>query len=210
LPWGTLTETPDLWDPPSLRRYLGLALFFVGFGLIAGTSGLALFVTDNDSDSSRAFAFALVQTQGVATAASKTSAEALVVDTVRAREIRDSEGIAREIAERENLKSCPGTSAYEVENRCGSGASNYVGAPVSSPPALPVAPTDHVENTPGIEVNATPLTDPAPAVVEAPAPETSAPKEQKTARQQSGHRHAYHDSRPRRGRYAQQHFWPFW
>lgn len=231
--WGTLTEIRGTWEPPSLRQRLGLALFSIGLGLIAGTGGLALIVADNDSDPQRASAFALVQMPSVATLAPKTSAEAPLVDAVLAREIRDSDSISREIAKRANLKSCPGTSAYEAENRCGSSAASNpdMTAPASSPPALAVVPTSDdshsqviaeahppasVENTPVAEVNATPSADAGPAVVEAPAPEASAAKEPKTARPQSGHRPAYQqssawfDSRPRRGRYAQQHFWPFW
>ena len=216
LRWGALTEIRNLWEPPSLRRR---ALSFVGFGLIASVSGLALLVADNDSDPRRAFEFAPVQTPSVVAASAKPSAEVPLVHAILVHESGDSDSIPREITKRENLKSCPG---YGAENRCGSGAASNSGiaapvsspskpetAPVSSPPALTIVPTVDVENTPVVGINAAPSTDAGPAVVEAPAPEVSVAKERKTSRQQSGHRHAYQQS-SRRGRYAKQHFWPFW
>ena len=228
LPWGTLTEIRDLWEPLGFRRR---ALSFVGFGLIASASGLALIALDSDSDPRRAFEVALVQTSSVATAAPMTSAEAPLVHATRAREIRDLDGVTLEIEKGENPKSCPGTPSYEAENRCGSGAASNPGmaaplsspsnrdmaAPVSGRPPLSVIPTSAVENTPTAEVNATPSTDAGPAGVEAPALEVPATTERKTVRQQNVRRHAdqqssaWFDSRPGRGRYAQQrHFWPFW
>ena len=59
LPWGTLTEIRDLWEPRGFRQR---ALSFVGCGLIAGASGLALIALDSDSDARRALEVALVQT----------------------------------------------------------------------------------------------------------------------------------------------------
>ena len=53
LMWGTLTEIRDMWVLPSVRQRLGLALFSIGVGLIAGTGGLALIVADQDSDPRR-------------------------------------------------------------------------------------------------------------------------------------------------------------
>jgi hypothetical protein len=231
--WGLLAEIRDLWVPPSLRRRLSLMLAFLGFGLIAGTSGVALIVADTDSDPRSAFAFASLETLNVGAAAPKTSAEVPRVDTVVAREIAEPDGAAREIASRENFKSCPGTSADEVENRCGAGAVSNPGmvAAVSNPPASAVVPTGadshgpgiaqslpaaSVESTPVTEASAPQSTDVVPAVIEPPASEVAATKPRKTARQQSGQRHAHQpssawfDSRPRRGRYAQHPFWPFW
>ena len=45
---GTITELCDVWVLPSVRQRLGLALFSMGVGLIAGTGGLALIVADQD------------------------------------------------------------------------------------------------------------------------------------------------------------------
>jgi hypothetical protein len=58
--WGTLTEVRDVWVLPSVRQRLGLALFSMGVGLIAGTGGLALIVADQDSDPRGVFAYAPV------------------------------------------------------------------------------------------------------------------------------------------------------
>jgi hypothetical protein len=224
LSWGLLTEMRDLWVPPRLRQRLSLMLAFLGFGLIAGTSGVALIVADTDSDPRSAFAFAPVQTPTVATAAPESNVEGPLPKTVLAREVIASNGMTREIANRENVKTCPSTS-YASDNRCGPGeASNpEMAAPVSNSSASTVVPTGDAsegtiiaepqpaasgESTPVLEVSAMPPTDAEAAVVEAPAPEASTAKPRKTARQQSGQRHAY--QQPRRGRYAQHPFWPFW
>ncbi len=232
LSWGLLAEIRDLWVPPRLRRRLSLMLAFLGFGLIAGTSGVALIVADTDSDPRSAFAFAPVQTPTVATAAPEPNVEGPLPKVVLAREAIDSNGTTREVANRENVKACPSTS-YASDNRCGSGAASIseIAAPVSNSSASTVVPRGDDsegtiiaepqpaasgESTPVLEVSATPPTDAAAAVVEAPAPEASTTKPRKTARQQSGQRHAHQqssawfDSRPRRGRYAQHPFWPFW
>ena len=60
--WGTLTEVRDVSVLPSVRQRLGLVLFSMGVGLIAGTGGLALIVADQDSDPRGVFAYAPVQT----------------------------------------------------------------------------------------------------------------------------------------------------
>jgi hypothetical protein len=207
-------------------------LAFLGFGLIAGTSGVALIVADTDSAPRSAFAFAPVQTPTVATAAPEPNVERPLPKAVLAREGTDSNGMTREVANRENVKACPSRS-YASDNRCGSGAASNseLAAPVSNSSASTVVPTGDdsegtiiaepqpatsSESTPVLEVSTTPPTDAAAAVVEAPAPEASTTKPRKTARQQSGQRHAHQqssasfDSRPRRGRYAQHPFWPFW
>jgi hypothetical protein len=143
---------------------------------------------------------------------SAASAEAPLVHETLAHETRDFDGVTREIAKGENLKSCPGTAS--AENRCGSGAASNpeIAAPVFSPsnpdmaapvfgrPPLAVVPGADVENTPTAEVKATASSDVGPAGVEAPALKMRATTEQRTVRQQ-----------PRRAHYAQQrHFWPFW
>jgi hypothetical protein len=208
LPWSTSTEIRDLWEPRGFRQR---ALSFFGFGLIAGASGVALIALDSDSGHGSAFEAALVQTPSVTTAA---SAEAPLVHAALAPEIRDLDGVTREIAKRENPTSCPDALLYEAENRCGSDvASNpenatpvsspsNLGTPtlVSNPPLSAVVPTSDVENTPTTEVNATLSTDAGPTGVEVPALKVLATTERKRVRQQ-----------PSRGRYAQQrHFWPFW
>jgi hypothetical protein len=232
LSWGLLAEIRDLWVPPSLRRRLSLMLAFLGFGLIAGTSGVALIVADTDSDPRSAFAFAPLETLNVGAAAPEANVEGPLPKAVLAHEVIDSNGTTREVGNRENVKACPST-AYAPDNRCGSGAASIseIAAPVSNSSASTVVPTGDAsegtiiaeprpaasdESTPVLEVSATPPTDAAAAVVEAPAPEASTTKPRKTARQQSGQRHAHQqssawfDSRPRRGRYAQHPFWPFW
>jgi hypothetical protein len=74
---GTLTEVRDVWVLPSVRHRLGLALFSMGVGLIAGTGGLALIVADQDSDPRGVFAFAPVQTlQHVPTGVNRDSQDA--------------------------------------------------------------------------------------------------------------------------------------
>jgi hypothetical protein len=223
---GTLTEIRDVWVPPSLRQRLGLALFSIGLGLIAGTSGIGLIVAESNSDPRGAFAFAPVQTPAVATAAAKPDAEMPPVKTVLAREITDSNAITREIAKRENVKPCRGWS-HDADNQCLSDPTSNPepAAPGSNPLVAAVVPTGHVgdrtivaelhpaaslENTQTVEVSAPLSTDAVPAPVETPTLEPPATQ----PRQRSGQRHTYQQSsalfdfHPRRGR--QQHFWPFW
>jgi len=119
--WGLLAEIRDLWVPPSLRRRLSLMLAFLGFGLIAGTSGVALIVADSDSDPRSAFAFAPLETLNVGAAAPEANVEGPLPKAVLAREVIDLNGTTREVANRENVKACPSTS-YASDNRCGSGA----------------------------------------------------------------------------------------
>ena len=179
--WGTLTEIRDTWEPPSLRQRLGLALFSIGLGLIAGTGGLALIVADNDSDPQRAYPHSrLCRCQVLQRLLRSRVRRRRLSKTVLAREIRDSDSISREIAKRANLKSCPGTSAYEAENRCGSSAASNpdMTAPASSPPACRGSPNGDdshsqviaeahpaasVENTPIVEVTPRHQTDAGPA-----------------------------------------------
>jgi hypothetical protein len=230
--WGLLAEIRDLWVPPPLRRRLSLMLAFLGFGLIAGTSGVALIVADTDSDPRSAFAFTPVQMPTVATTAPEPNVEGPLPKVVIPREVIDSNGTTREVANSENVKACPSRS-FASDNRCGSGTASIseIAAPVSNSSALTDVPRGDDsegtiiaepqpaasgESTPVLEVRATPPTDATAALVEAPAPESSTTKPRKTARQQSGQRHAHQqssawfDSRPRRGRYAQHPFWPFW
>src|ERR1700686_3717578 len=110
LSWGTLTEIRDLWVPPRLRRRLSLMLAFLGFGLIAGTSGVALIVADTDSDPRSAFAFTPVQIPTVATTAPEPNVEGPLPKAVLAREVIDSNGTTREVANREGVKGGPSTS----------------------------------------------------------------------------------------------------
>jgi hypothetical protein len=230
LPWGTLTEVRDVWVSPSVRQRLGLVLFSMGVGLIAGTGGLALVVADQDSDARNVFAFTPVQTLAVGTAVPTPDPEVPPVKTVLAREVTDSNTITREITKRENGKACR-NSSNEADSPCVSDPKSNPepAAPESNSPAAVVVPTGHVsdgtivaeshpaasrESTPSDEVSATRSTDAAPAVVETPTLEPPAAKPRTTERQQSGQRHpsrqswAFFDSRARRGR--QQHFWPFW
>src|ERR1700738_3240031 len=140
--WGLLAEIRDLWVPPRLRRRLSLMLAFLGFGLIAGTSGVALIVADTDSDPRSAFAFAPVQTPTVDTAAPESNVEGPLPKAVLAREGFDWAGRTREIANRENVKACPSTS-YTSDNGCGPGAASNpeMAAPVSNSSASVVVPT---------------------------------------------------------------------
>ena len=175
LSWGLLAEIRDLWVPPRLRRRLSLMLAFLGFGLIAGTSGVALIVADTDTEPRSAFAFTPVQTPTVATTAPEPNVEGPLPKVVLAREVIDSNGTTREVANRENVKACPSTP-YASDNRCGSGAASIseIAAPVSNSSASTVVPRgDDSEGTiiaepqpaasgesaPVLEVSATPPTD---------------------------------------------------
>ena len=222
---GTLSEVRDVWVLPSVRQRLGLALFSMGVGLIAGTGGLALIVADQDSDPRGAFAFAPVP-PAVATAAAKPDAEMPPVKTVLAREITDSNAITREIAKRENVKPCRGWS-HDADNQCLSDPTSNPepAAPGSNPLVAAVVRTEHgsdrtivaelhpaasLENRQTVEAGAPLSTDAVPAPVETPTLEPPATQ----PRQRSGQHHTYQQSsalfdfHPRRGR--QQHFWPFW
>ena len=225
LMWGTLTEVRDVSVLPSVRQRLGLVLFSMGVGLIAGTGGLALIVADQDSDPRGVFAFAPVQTLAVATAAPKSDVEAPPAKTVLAREVSDPNAITPEIAKRENVKPCRGLS-YEADSPCvlEPTSNPELAAPEPNPPVAAVVRTGHGSDrtivaelhpaasldTQTVEVSAPLSTDAVPAPVETPTLEPPATQ----PRQRSGQRHTYQQSsalfdfHPRRGR--QQHFWPFW
>jgi hypothetical protein len=228
LPWGNLTDIYDLWVPASLRRRLSLTLAFLGFGFIAGTSGLALIATDNASDPRSAFAFAPLQSASVGAAASTTPAGMPRVETALARQTTSqatsSDGIA----------SCAGKSGKDADARCASdptsnAASKTVPADTASAPAAALEsaladsprpaiansePAIPVASIPTPEEDASKPAEVALSIAEASAPIPAAAKPQKTARQQSGRRHASQQSsawlepHSRRGR--AQHFWPFW
>ena len=225
LMWGTLTEVRDVCVLPSVRQRLGLVLFSMGVGLIAGTGGLALIVADQDSDPRGVFAYAPVQTLAVATAAPKSDVEAPPAKTVLAREVSDPNAITPEIAKRENVKPCRGLS-YEADSPCvlEPTSNPELAAPEPNPPVAAVVRTGHGSDrtivaelhpaasldTQTVEVSAPLSTDAVPAPVETPTLEPPATQ----PRQRSGQRHTYQQSsalfdfHPRRGR--QQHFWPFW
>ena len=228
LPWGSLTEVRDVWVLPSVRQRLGLALFSIGVGLIASTGGLALVAADQDFDPASAFALAPVQAPPVATVAAKSDPEVPLVQTVLARVVTHANPTAHEIAKREDIKPCGGSSA---DDAClpDTKSTPEPAAPESNSPAAAVLPTGHVsdgtivtelhlaasrESAPSDEISATRSTDAAPAVVETPTQELPPTKPRKMERQQSGQRHPYQQSwalfdlHPRRGR--QQRFWPFW
>jgi hypothetical protein len=194
---GTLTEVRDVWVLPSVRHRLGLALFSMGVGLIAGTGGLALIVADQDSDPRGVFAFAPVQTLAVTTAAPKSDVEAPPL----AREVSDPNAIPPEIAKREIAAPEPNLPVAAVV-RTGHGGDRTIVAELH--------PAASLENTQTVEVSTPLSTDAVPAPVETPTPEPPATQ----PRQRSGQRHTYQQSsalfdfHPRRGR--QQHFWPFW
>jgi hypothetical protein len=217
-----------VWVLPSVRQRLGLALFSIGVGLIASTGGLALIAADQDSDPPSAFALAPVQAPPVATVAAKSVPEVPLVQTVLPRVVTHANPITHEIAKREDIKPCGGSSA---DDACLSDTKSTPepAAPESNSPAAAVLPTGHVsdativteshlaasrESAPSDEISATRSTDAALAVVETPTQESPSTKPRKMERQQSGQRHPYQqswalfDSHPRRGR--QQHFWPFW
>jgi hypothetical protein len=232
LPWGNLTDIYDLWVPASLRRRLSLTLAFLGFGFIAGTSGLALIATDNASDPRSAFAFAPLQSASVGAAASTTPAGMPRVETALVRQTTSQ--ATSQATSSDGVASCAGKSRDDADARCASDAASNaasktvpadtVSAPAAagestladsprpaianSEPAVPVA------STPTPEEDASKPTEVALSVAEAPAPIPAAAKPQKTARQQSGRRHASQQSsawlepHSRRGR--AQHFWPFW
>ena len=103
---------------PTVRQRLGLALFSIGVGLIAGTGGLALIVADQDSDPRNVFAFTPLQTLAVGTAVPIPDPQVPPVKTVLAREVSDPNAITPEIAKRENAKPCRGfcrQGAYGLE-----------------------------------------------------------------------------------------------
>ena len=222
---GTLTEVRDVSVLPSVRQRLGLVLFSMGVGLIAGTGGLALIVADQDSDPRGVFAYAPVQTLAVATAAPKSDVEAPPAKTVLAREVSDPNAITPEIAKRENVKPCRGLS-YEADSPCvlEPTSNPELAAPEPNPPVAAVVRTGHGSDrtivaelhpaasldTQTVEVSAPLSTDAVPAPVETLTLEPPATQ----PRQRSGQRHTYQQSpalfdfHPRRGR--QQHFWPFW
>jgi hypothetical protein len=213
VPSGMFSDLCDRWIPPGMRRGLSVTLAFMGFGLVAGASGLALIAADNDTDPRSAFAFSPVQPARVETAV-KAPADMPRVETVMAREVTGADII----------RPCAGKPGDDAD-RCVSDAASKPRTPdpVSAPATAAEAVT---ADTPRPAVS---TSEPAVSVASAPAPEEDAPsksaervaplveeavlpapaaKPQKTARQQGGRRYAQ-SSAPRRSRYAQ-HFWPFW
>ncbi|HEY7242988.1 MAG TPA: hypothetical protein VH678_03790 [Xanthobacteraceae bacterium] len=232
LGWSTLAEIRDLWLPPRLRRRFALVSSFLGFGLIAGASGLSLIAADDDSNPRSAFAFAPLETANVGTAAANANAQVRAVETALAPEAARSDSTTREIGKRESFNSCMPSSAHGAANRCavsvtasnpeahdaasdpppstavpGSSDSHAGGSP--APVLAHAEPPAPAVTTPVVELSQPKTADALPAAVEPPVAETPAPKPRRTARQQNGYRHAYQQS-ARHGRYAQQHFWPFW
>ncbi len=200
--WSTLAELRDFWAP-LLRRRLALALSFLGFGLIAGTSGLTLVVADNESDPRSAYAFAPLERPTATSAAPNASAEVPIVETVVPRQVTEPDRVAREIA-----ASTPEPAASASDPRLAT-AANAAQARAGGSPGPVTAQSEQAapaESTPVVEASGPQSGDSVPAAVEPPTPQTAPVRPRKTARQQSGHRQAY--QQPRR-RYAQP-FWPFW
>jgi hypothetical protein len=177
-----------------LGRKLGLAIAFVGFGLVAGTSGMALLVTESDNDPVTAFALAPLPSRDVKP---HIWSEAAVPagEVVAAAKADRAQGAAPCIA------GCGGDEAPTIEPVAGAtrpvpeweGAAGENSAPAA--PAIPAAPaapallgsaTVAAAAPPGDESVSEPAAATPPSV-EAPAAAPVAPpaKPRKTVRRAS-------------------------
>jgi hypothetical protein len=174
--------------------YLGQALAFTIFGLVACTSGAVLLV-------------ATAETSAVAPATAETPAVASV--------------LAQKVTKADGIKSCQRNASDDVDANC-AGVARDAGVihPVTDLPATAeilighnneaaVAPESAV-----LVASTPPLKEDTPESTDAAPPSS---KSRKTAHHQSSHRYSYagssfwlFDHHYRRGDYARQRPWHFW
>ena len=207
---GLIPEFTHFRSAPNLRRKLTLALAFTAFGLVAGASGIALLVAEDDSDPRSAFALARLPSPAEERAATIATIETPATPVAQA-------VLPPQVAKVETLKPCARGASGTPEADCDSGASRKpeVALAVTAPPAAGDVPSgqsgEPAEAAPrpvALVANAPPLEEgivaPANATVPAPAAEAVAP-----ARPAATPRRTAHNQARRAHQYQQFSLWPF-
>ena len=171
---GLIPEFTHFRAPPNLRRKLTLALAFTTLGLVAGASGVALLVAEDDSDPRSAFALAQLP------APAEERATAIATIEIPATPVAQAV-LPPQVAKAETPKPC-------AETDCDSGAGRKpeVALAVTAPPAAGDVPrgqsSEPAEAAPrpaALVANAPPLEEgtvtPANATAPASAAEAVAP-----------------------------------
>jgi hypothetical protein len=207
---GLIPEFTHFQAAPNLRRKLTLALAFTAIGLVAGASGVALLVAEDDSDPRSAFALARLPSQAEERATTITTIETPATPVAQA-------VLPSQIAKVEAVKPCARNASGAPEADCDSGASRKpeVVLAVTAPPAASDAPRgqsgEPAEAAPrpaALVANAPPLEEgtvaPANATAPVQAAEAVAP-----ARPAATPRRTAHNQARRAPQYQQFSLWPF-
>src|SRR3974390_2722963 len=127
---GLIPEFTHFRSAPNLRRKLALAFAFTAFGLVAGASGVALLVAEDDSDPRSAFALARLPSPAEERATTMATVEVPATPVAQA-------VLPPQIAKVETSKACARNASGTPETDCDSGASRKpeVALAVSAPPA---------------------------------------------------------------------------
>ena len=207
---GLIPEFTHFRSAPNLRRKLSLALAFTAFGLLAGASGVALLVAEDDSDPRSAFALARLPSPAEERAATIATIE--MPATPVAQPV-----LPPQVAKVETLKPCGRSASGAIEADCDSGAGRKpeVVLAVTAPPAAGESPrgqsSEPAEAAPrpaALVADAPPLEEgtvaPANATAPASAAEAVAP-----ARPAATPRRTAHNQARRAHQYQQFSVWPF-
>ena len=207
---GLIPEFTHFRAAPNLRRKLTLALAFTAFGLVAGASGVALLVAEDDSDPRSAFALARLPSPAEERATAINTIEMSVTPVAQA-------VLPPQVAKVETLKPCGRSASGAIEADCDSGAGRKpeVVLAVTAPPAAGESPrgqsSEPAEAAPrpaALVANAPPLEEgtvtPANATAPASAAEAVAP-----ARPAATPRRTAHNQARRAPQYQQFSVWPF-
>jgi hypothetical protein len=208
---GLIPEFTHFRAAPDLRRKLTLALAFTAFGLVAGASGVALLVAEDDSDPRSAFALARLPSPAEEQATTITTIEMPATPVAQA-------VLPPQVAKVETLKPCGRSASGAREADCDPGASRKpeVVLAVTAPPAAGDAPSgqssEPAEAAPrpaALVANAPPPLEegtvvPVNATAPAPAAEAVAP-----ARPAATPRRTAHNQARRAPHYQQYSVWPF-
>ena len=207
---GLIPEFTHFRAAPNLRRKLTLALAFTTLGLVAGASGVALLVAEDDSDPRSAFALAQLP------APAEERATAIATIEIPATPVAQAV-LPPQVAKAETLKPCARSASGTPQADCDSGASRKpeVILAVTAPPAAGDAPrgqsSEPAEAAPrpaALVADAPPLEEgtvaPANATAPASAAEAVAP-----ARPAATARRTAHNQARRAPQYQQFSVWPF-
>jgi hypothetical protein len=207
---GLIPEFTHFRAAPNLRRKLTLALAFTAIGLVAGASGVALLVAEDDSDPRSAFALARLPSPAEERATTIATIETPATPVAQA-------VLPPDVAKVKSLEPCARNASGAPEADCDSGVSRKpeVVLAVTAPPAAGDAPSrqssEPAEAAPrpaALVANAPPLEEgtvaPANATAPAQAAEAVAP-----ARPAATPRRTAHNQARRAPQYQQFSLWPF-
>jgi hypothetical protein len=200
---GLIPEFTHFRAAPNLRRKLTLAVAFTAIGLVAGASGVALLVAEDDSDPRSAFALARLP--------SPADERATMIATVEVPATPVAQAV---LPPRAATVDTPEPCA-ETDCDSGAGRKPEVVLAVTAPPAAGDAPRGQssepaeaaprpaalVANAPSLEEG---TAAPANATAPAPAAEAVAP-----ARPAAAPRRTAHNQARRAPQYQQFSVWPF-